>query len=236
MNDFFTNLFKKNEEQPKVQPRVFYKRDEDDRIELMHRLDNKVKDCDRRINLFIEEIAKIDEQIKNTKQKYDRYQNKKSQQAVLLENEGGRLLGEKQKLQARIQGYQQQKANIAITRDNLTSIVDVEEMNELTKLSTEHIQKAVGKIDLYSAQTSASDARKASKTTAQLSAYIINPYDIDLEESTTANAAAFASLNFDTEEFIEDEEIFLPSVSKITAPITNKAKPMVQSLLDEDYS
>lgn len=229
MSDFFSSLFKKNDTQPTREVPKFYERKEDDRVELIHKWDLKVSSCDQAIKRYRGEIAELDSQIKVIHEQYAKYKNKESKQATDLRCEGGRLMGEKQKLEARKANEEQKKNTAILTRDNLSSIVDVEEFNDLTKKSTLHIDQAVSKIDLHSAKTSASEARKTNKQANQLTAFIINPYNVDLEEDNTAFAAAFDQLKFGEDEFISEEQVI-----PVTQNITNKVKPSAQSILDDE--
>jgi len=233
---FFSTLFKKEDSQPTREPPKFYQRPVDERRDLTDRLDKKVANCEKRINAFNTEIQLIDQQIKEKKTTYDRYKNKQSPQATALRTECVRLMAEKEKLVNQRTNYEQQKMTAAMNRDNLTSIVDVEELHELTGKATSHIQQAMGKIDLHTAKNTASDARTANKSVQQITAYIINPHDIDLAENDTAFSAAFDQLEFGEDEFLSDEqneEILAPVTKKqpATQVITNKPK---QAVLDDD--
>ena len=241
MTEFFSNLFSKREEkaQPQRSPPTFYKREEDERVEVLHRLSNKIAECDKKISHYKEQIAAYDHRIRTNKELYDRFKNKQATQAQALKNDTISIMTERDKLQRLMGNYQQQKDTATLHHENLNSIVDVEEMNELTKMSTVHIQKAVNKIDLHGAKTSASEARTASKTASQLTSYIINPLDIDPMENQAMFSDAFDKLDFGVNEELSEEYLYPAAATTTTTasnkqPITNKKTSSYASVLDDE--
>ena len=234
MLDSISKFFTK---EPEKEETKFFKRKEIPRVELIREWDVTIASYDKEINSFKSQIAVIDEKLRTIHDKYGKYKNKQSPQAVALKNEGTNLMSEKQKLEARKSNFEQQKSTAIVSRDNLSSIDHVAKLNALTQQSTQHIQQEVEKIDLLSAKASAGQARKTNKTVGQVSAYIINPFNIDLEEDANAFGDAFDNLAFGEDEFIsEEEEILFPSTRTTTSPqnITNKPKAVSQSILDDD--
>jgi chromosome segregation ATPase len=239
MSEFWSGLFTKREEKtpPQRQPPTFYKREDDERVEVLHRLSSKIAECDKKINYYKQQIAEYDQRIRTNKELYDRFKNKQATQAQALRNDTISIMTEKEKLERLLGNYQQQKTTATLHHENLNSIVDVEEMNELTKMSTVHIQKAVNKIDLHGAKTSASEARTASKTASQLTSYIINPLDIDPMENQAIFSDAFDKLDFGVNEELSEEEYLYPVATSKKQPLTassNKKTSTYSSVLDDE--
>lgn len=227
---FFQKLFTPNNQQPPPVSRTFYVREDDQRVELIKRLKTKITACEREIRECDAKVTAIDEQLLETKRTYDKYSNKKSPQAVALQNKGGRLMAEKQLLVDDRNAAELQRTTLNTRYRQLTNIVNVEEMNLLTNESTLHIQKAIGNIDLHTAKKSSYEAKAASKTVEKLNDYIMNPLDLDLEENTTVFNDAFTNLTFGEDEFLDIDIVPVNVVEK--KPLTNK--PIAQSILDDD--
>ncbi len=220
--DSFLDIFKPKSTTPvpQQQPRTYYKRDDDPRVETLRKIKLKVSGCDREIEECDTKLMALDDQITETLKKYRQHTNKKSTQAVALQAKGGRLMAEKQRLLSDRTTFEVQRTTLSSHLSKLTKIVNIEEMNLLTNESTLHIQNAMGNIDLHTAKTSKEDAKRASKTVDRVAEDIMNPFGFDLEESTTAFNDAFANLELGEDEFFSEETIV---EKQPAAPISTSA-------------
>lgn len=229
IKNFFTP--NKNEQiivQEKTSKRIFYEREVDENLEMLNRLEKRVDELDLDIERAEKQLVPISNQIKQLRLKYEAIPNKASTQATALKTRCMECMAEEDTLKKRIARYNQERRTVNTQAENFRLVKDAERTQQLMLDSNRAMYGTMATLDMATVQTTASDARNASKQVNRMTSLLIDPFGVTCEEVTESFSSKFDALNY-----AEDDDTYIFEDDRHTiAPIQRNNKPNV--LLEED--
>lgn len=240
--EFFKNMFAGNggqqqivaSEQPAPSKRTFHKREEDPDLEVIHKLEEKVSKLDGQIERTQREIATISVELDTTMKQYKKLANKETAQAIGLKNKATQAMSKRDICKKRSDALEQQRLTLSTQVENHRSVKEAEEMNRLMAESTIRMKASIQTLDIASAKTTASHARKAADSSQMISAFVFNPFDLNPTEQRESYMDEFN--NYEVDASAEEEVILEKQPMGVVATTQSSNRTVLPSnaLLDDD--
>lgn len=232
INNFFTP---KNEQvivQEKTSRRVFYEREVDPDLEMLNKLEKRVADLDQNVERVNKILIPLTTEIKTLRLKYDAMPNKNSTQALALRQKCIECMAEQDTLQKRIERYKQDRRTVNTQAENFRLIKDAERSQQLMMDSNRAMYGTMATLDMSTVQSTASDARNASREVNKMMSLLIDPFGVTCEEVNNTFASKFDALDFTDDPYLEDQETnFVVSPSRLPQQQQQERK---SALLEDD--
>lgn len=207
IKNFFTP---KNSEQVIVQEktsrRVFYEREVDPDLEMLNKLEKRVTDLDQNVERVNKLLVPLATEIKLLRLKYDTMPNKNSTQALALRQKCMECMAEEDTLKKRIDRYKQDRRTVNTQAENFRLVKDAERSQQLMMDSNRAMYGTMATLDMTTVQTTASDARNASREVNKMMSLLIDPFGVTCEEVNNSFASKFDALDFTDDPYLEDED------------------------------
>ena len=207
IKNFFTP---KNSEQVIVQEktsrRVFYEREVDPDLEMLNKLEKRVTDLDQNVERVNKLLVPLATEIKLLRLKYDTMPNKNSTQALALRQKCMECMAEEDTLKKRIERYKQDRRTVNTQAENFRLVKDAERSQQLMMDSNRAMYGTMATLDMTTVQTTASDARNASREVNKMMSLLIDPFGVTCEEVNNSFASKFDALDFTDDPYLEEED------------------------------
>jgi len=207
IKNFFTP---KNSEQVIVQEktsrRVFYEREVDPDLEMLNKLEKRVTDLDQNVERVNKLLVPLTTEIKLLRLKYDTMPNKNSTQALALRQKCMECMAEEDTLKKRIERYKQDRRTVNTQAENFRLVKDAERSQQLMMDSNRAMYGTMATLDMTTVQTTASDARNASREVNKMMSLLIDPFGVTCEEVNNSFASKFDALDFTDDPYLEEED------------------------------
>lgn len=207
IKNFFTP---KNSEQVIVQEktsrRVFYEREEDPDLEMLKKLEKRVTDLDQNVERVNKLLVPLTTEIRTLRLKYDVMPNKTSTQALALRQKCMECMAEEDTLKKRIERYKQDRRTVNTQAENFRLVKDAERSQQLMMDSNRAMYGTMATLDMTTVQTTASDARNASREVNKMMSLLIDPFGVTCEEVNNSFASKFDALDFTDDPYLEEED------------------------------
>lgn len=207
IKNFFTP---KNSEQVIVQEktsrRVFYEREVDPDLEMLNKLEKRVTDLDQNVERVNKLLVPLATEIRTLRLKYDVMPNKTSAQALALRQKCMECMAEEDTLKKRIERYKQDRRTVNTQAENFRLVKDAERSQQLMMDSNRAMYGTMATLDMTTVQTTASDARNASREVNKMMSLLIDPFGVTCEEVNNSFASKFDALDFTDDPYLEDED------------------------------
>ncbi len=202
--------------QEKNSKRVFYEREVNDHTEMLKGLEKGVSDLDITIDGINKKIAPIAAEIKRLKLAYDGIPNKESTQAKALKTKCMEYMAEESLLTRRIARYKQERLTVNTQLENFRLVRDAKRTQKLLEDSNRAMYGEMATLNLDMVETTAGDARDASRQVNKMSAKMMDPFGVTCEEAMQPFSDQFDELNFAEDNYIEDPFLLNPPVAQTT--------------------
>ena len=230
IKNFFTP---KNSEQVIVQEktsrRVFYEREEDPDLEMLKKLEKRVTDLDQNVERVNKLLVPLTTEIRTLRLKYDVMPNKTSTQALALRQKCMECMAEEDTLKKRIERYKQDRRTVNTQAENFRLVKDAERSQQLMMDSNRAMYGTMATLDMTTVQTTASDARNASREVNKMMSLLIDPFGVTCEEVNNSFASKFDALDFTDDPYLEEEDS-----NFVLSKVPQQQQQRKNTLLEED--
>lgn len=235
IKSFFTP---KNEQvivQEKTSRRVFYEREVDPDLEMLNKLEKRVTDLDQNVERVNKLLMPLATEIRTLRLKYDTMPNKNSVQALALRQKCMECMAEQDTLQKRIERYKQDRRTVNTQAENFRLIKDAERSQQLMMESNRAMYGTMTTLDMSTVQSTASDARNASREVNKMMSLLIDPFGVTCEEVNNSFASKFDALDFTDDPYLDEQDThFLVSPSIVSRQQQQQQQERKNTLLEDD--